>query len=89
MPTQKVENLNLYLENMHAFICKECNYIQLDMQNIHNHLRDEHEIKDSTKYKKYYEEVILLPAIKNLPFSFNPHFHGKLNHTIVFHMYFN
>lgn len=82
MPTSKTDDFNLYTDSFCGFLCKKCNFIQIDIENIRKHLRVEHEISDPSQYKKYYRKITLLPALKVLPFSPNPnvpHEHGKFN----------
>lgn len=84
IPTQKVEVFNLYKENMYAFLCRKCNYIQLNEANIRKHLRTEHEIDDQNDYQDYYRQITLLPSMQNLPNSNGTPLHGKfINSTIL------
>lgn len=65
---------------MYAFLCKECNYIQIDKNSVRIHLRDEHNINDELQYEKYLRKITLLPALKSIPFAWDSNekrAHGK------------
>lgn len=82
-PTSKIVEFNAYVENLYAFLCRKCNYIQLDEKNIHKHLKNEHEMKNP-QLDREYQKIMLLPAMKNLQFSRNPHLPGKFNFSTNF-----
>lgn len=56
--------LDLRYENLTAFLCRECNFVQIKKENIQKHLRNEHEIENTIGY---YKQITLLTA----PRSFN------------------
>ncbi|XP_055311887.1 uncharacterized protein LOC129574228 isoform X2 [Sitodiplosis mosellana] len=70
-PTRVVDKFNPYEENLCVYVCRKCNYTQIDKKKIQTHLRAEHEMNDESEFKKYYRKVTLLPAMKSLPFT-NP-----------------
>lgn len=82
-PTSKLVEFNLYVENLCAFVCRKCNYIQLDENNIQKHLKNEHEITNPQSNREYHK-IKLLPAMKNIQFSRNPHLDGKFDQTNCF-----
>lgn len=44
-----------------AFICNDCNYIQLNEENLVRHLRQEHDLNGDIK--TCYQEIVLVPSI--------------------------
>lgn len=45
--------------DLKAFICRECNFIQIDEERIRTHLIKEHEVENTNDR---YDEILLLPA---------------------------
>lgn len=75
-PTEIEIRHNLYMNNLYAYLCRKCNYLQLDKKNIHRHLQLQHEISDQSKLEDYYRKFTLLPALNSLPFT-HPNGSGK------------
>lgn len=76
-PTELIDiRLNLYVNNLYAYLCRKCNYLQIDKKNIERHLQEQHEISDQSEQKKYYRKFMLLPALNNLSFTY-PDGRGK------------
>lgn len=55
-----VENHN-FLNDLVAYICVKCNYVQLNENNVVAHLRNEHEIQEEN-VEEFYKEITLLPS---------------------------
>lgn len=74
IPTKRILGLefNLYDNDMVAFICKECNFVQIDEGNMLNHLGQQHKLADSANWKHYYQKIVLLPSFKSVRLQANP-----------------
>lgn len=57
--TSKTDDFDLKDNDLHAYICRACNFLQTNEKNIHLHLQLQHEFNDITDR---YDKIILLPA---------------------------
>lgn len=77
---QDTDDTDLYREDLCARICRMCNYVQIDQENMRIHLRDQHEINDASDYEKCYKKIVLLPAIKRIPITDLTSLPGKFHY---------
>lgn len=61
-PLKKIIYDDLYENDLTAFICNLCNFLQIDEKSVQKHLRNEHENVADNQY----HEILLLPSSKNL-----------------------
>lgn len=57
--TSKTDNFDLRLNDLNAFLCSKCNFIQIDKENVRKHLQNEH---GETDVDEHIKEVTLLPS---------------------------
>lgn len=67
--TIKNGKCNLYGNGLLAFICIDCNFVQISKDNMLNHLRVQHEFTD---FDHRYEAITVIPALNGLHISPNP-----------------
>lgn len=61
--TTKKDDFDLKISNLHAFICRECNYIQINKEKMLQHLKNEHEHAYEFKDLAHkYDKIIMLPS---------------------------
>lgn len=53
------DDFNLRTSDLKAYICRHCNFIQIDEENIRKHIVNEHEVEDAINH---YQRTVLLPA---------------------------
>lgn len=56
--------IDLKTTDLMAYICRDCNFIQIRKKNMHNHLANEHKFSD---YEQRYEKILLLQAWDRQP----------------------
>lgn len=71
MHTQRLEENDILRNNVHAHLCNECNYLQLNEENMRGHLKNQHNCNDHDCRQRY-KTFLLLPAIKSLHIQPNP-----------------
>lgn len=57
--TAKTDDFDLKVNNLYGYICRECNYVQINEDNIQKHLLNEHEFED---LNNRYDTIMLLPS---------------------------
>lgn len=57
--TSRTDDIDLRTTNLSAFMCLECNFVQIDKQNLLTHLTNQHNIDD---IDNRFKEIILLPS---------------------------
>lgn len=67
-PTIKHPKCNVYRDGLSAYLCIDCNYVQINEENMRYHLRKQHGIATSTDH---YQSFTLLPALNSLPIKTN------------------
>lgn len=67
----KKNDFNLYANNLYGYLCKLCNFLQLEEENMRRHLRCQHKLKPSN-YQPNFEKITLLPALNQLKLFTNP-----------------
>ncbi|XP_031626535.1 uncharacterized protein LOC116342884 [Contarinia nasturtii] len=72
---------DLRFEDLTAFMCRKCNFVQINEQNIQKHLRNEHEIEH---INGHYKQIILLSALSK---TLNGGHHSPYTHYSVFQMF--
>lgn len=70
--TTKKDDFDLRVNNLYGYMCLECNYVQINEHNIHQHLLNEHEFED---YHARYDTIVLLPSCTEIK--------GKLFSSLV------
>lgn len=63
MSTTRIHPFNLSKRAFEGFRCLDCNYVQIDEENMKNHLYNEHGFTD---IENTYEEFEFIPALDNL-----------------------
>lgn len=88
MSTKRVEGLDidLYRNDMVAFICKKCNFVQIDENNMRNHLTKQHELPERDWLKQYYQKFTLLPALNSLAIHTNSNDVSSTGILIIVHL---
>lgn len=69
MTTMRAEPFDLTVKDFEAFRCLECNYVQINEENMDKHLEQEHGFTDTDDR---YQQFILIPALRSLPLRSNP-----------------
>lgn len=69
MHTHRIEENDLFNDDLYAYLCIECNYLQLNEKNIINHLETQHGFTDLAHR---YRRIKILPSLNSLPFQKNP-----------------
>lgn len=69
MPTTRAHPFDLIVRDLEAFLCLDCNYVQISEENMEKHLRNEHGFTD---IDDRYKEFILIPAFRDLQLQSNP-----------------
>lgn len=77
LSAKKVVEHNFYKNALHAFLCTECNFVQINEENMKKHLINEHEIIASGT-STFYKRFTLVPALNSLPLQANPYLSGRL-----------
>lgn len=62
--TTRMDNFDLRTENMIAYRCNECNYVQTDQHNIRTHLEKQHDLYDAGE--RNFQVFTLLPRFCDL-----------------------
>lgn len=64
--TIQSEEIDLRQNDLKANVCSVCNFVQIDLEKVHTHFRNQH--KNSIEdFGNRYEEVILLPSCISQP----------------------
>lgn len=63
-PTLKQNKSNVYRDGLMAFICMDCNYVQIERQNMFTHLETQHHF---TSFENRYQTIYLVPPNKPNP----------------------
>lgn len=56
--------IDLKTTDLMAYICRDCNFVQIREKNMHKHLANEHGFSD---YRQRYDKIMLLPAWNRQP----------------------
>lgn len=64
--TIKRDDFDLRNNNMYAYRCVDCNFVQTHFKNIERHLRVQHQVLNIDQTVKPYEKFILLPAYNRI-----------------------
>lgn len=78
--TLKEDNFDLRDQDLNAYRCNECNYVQIYENNMRTHLENQHGLYDADG--QYYQMFTLLPAFCSLPKQEQSQ--GEKKHTIDF-----
>lgn len=70
LPTIPVETYshNLYVSDFNGYICNECNFVQLDENNMKRHIEFQHEIQ-LNQIEGQYQQITLLPSLRRLIYN--------------------
>lgn len=60
---------DLFNDDLYAYLCTECNYVQLNEKNLLNHLERQHNFSD---FSSRYRQIKVLPSFNSLPLKPNP-----------------
>lgn len=58
------QKCNLFRDGLQAFICKRCNYVQIDEQRLISHVTTHHKIRDC---QNEYQRITIIPALATQP----------------------
>lgn len=75
--------INLRTTDLIAFICLECNFVQMKIENMHKHLMNEHDFQVDHLDQRY-NKFVLLPAVDG---QLSQGIEGKRNHSIFIREY--
>lgn len=68
--TTNYDDFDIYTQDMMAYRCKECNYVQIKREKVDEHLRKHHGIVDAIDGR--IQEFQLLPAFRTMIKQNNP-----------------
>lgn len=77
--TIQSDKIDLRQNDLKAYVCLLCNFVQIDVEKVHTHLTNQHGIDD---IDNRYEKVILLPSWKSQPAQSTGKKSGQLNLAI-------
>lgn len=70
LSTEKFDHFNLRHEDMRAYRCKLCNFVQINMENMDAHLEKHHGLFEAVDANT--EIIVLLPALNTVIKQINP-----------------
>lgn len=64
--TDERDVINLRIQDLTAFICLACNFVKIKVENMHKHLKDEHQFPVDSLEERY-KRFVLVPAVWQQP----------------------
>lgn len=58
--TANLDEIDLRFDDLNGFICRECNFVQIEEANLQKHLTNEHGF--NMDLQEHYDKIVLIPS---------------------------